>query len=224
MVPASKLKRLPLRGMLGNGLRVVTGAIAAYDGTIAVTTRGHRLTLAVDKISGLTEVLSDEPAPDKPGTEIDIAMPSAYLRDDAKQMAELSIAVARQGEQYTGPSLPAWYSAADPQDLFARVTPAEVTGGALVRDIFGIDDDDRRLARELTLAEIERLHKRLLRAVPALADPIDIGFIGNDSDEFMRTPPTPPTSQAQSPSASRPGRGASAPKKTMKSMTAPFCC
>jgi DNA topoisomerase VI subunit B len=81
---SSKLKRLPLRGMLGNGLRVVMGTIAAYDGTIAVTTRGHRLTLAVDKIRGLTEVLSDEPAPDKPGTEIDITMPSAFVRDDAK--------------------------------------------------------------------------------------------------------------------------------------------
>jgi hypothetical protein len=105
------------------------------------------------------------------------------------------------------------------------VTPADVTGGALVSDIFGIDDDDRRLARELTLAEIERLHKRLLRAVPALADPIDIKTLATTATNFMRTPPTPSTSQAQrSPSASRPRRGASAPKKTTKSITAPFCC
>ena len=40
---SSKLKRLPLRGMLGNGLRVVMGAVAAFDGTIIVTTRGRRL-------------------------------------------------------------------------------------------------------------------------------------------------------------------------------------
>ena len=32
---SSKLKRLPLRGMLGNGLRVVMGAVAAFDGQIA---------------------------------------------------------------------------------------------------------------------------------------------------------------------------------------------
>jgi hypothetical protein len=46
---SSKLKRLPLRGMLGNGLRVVCGAVAAFDdGTITVTSRGHRQTLAID--------------------------------------------------------------------------------------------------------------------------------------------------------------------------------
>ena len=38
---SSKLKRLPTRGMLGNGLRVIMGAVPAFDGTISVTTRGH---------------------------------------------------------------------------------------------------------------------------------------------------------------------------------------
>ena len=38
---SSKLKRTPTRGMLGNGLRVVMGAVAAFDGTISVTTRGR---------------------------------------------------------------------------------------------------------------------------------------------------------------------------------------
>ncbi len=37
---------MPLRGMLGNGLRVVMGAVAASDGWLAIETRGHRLTLA----------------------------------------------------------------------------------------------------------------------------------------------------------------------------------
>jgi hypothetical protein len=32
---SSKLKRLPLRGMLGHGLRVVMGAVAAFDGSRA---------------------------------------------------------------------------------------------------------------------------------------------------------------------------------------------
>ena len=38
---SSKLVRRPTRGMLGNGLRVVMGAVAALGGTISVTTRGH---------------------------------------------------------------------------------------------------------------------------------------------------------------------------------------
>src|SRR3954471_3628329 len=57
---SSKLKRLPLRGMLGNGLRVVVGAVAASGGKLAVETRGHRLRLAVDMATGLTSVVSDE--------------------------------------------------------------------------------------------------------------------------------------------------------------------
>src|SRR4051794_41026598 len=57
---SSKLKRLPLRGMLGHGLRVVMGAVAALNGTISVASRGHRLTLAVDTASGDTRVVLDE--------------------------------------------------------------------------------------------------------------------------------------------------------------------
>src|SRR5918998_644903 len=44
---SSKLVRLPLRGMLGNGLRVVAGAVAAAEGSLVLETRGRRLSLAV---------------------------------------------------------------------------------------------------------------------------------------------------------------------------------
>jgi hypothetical protein len=55
---SSKLKRLPLRGMLGNGLRVVMGAVAAYDGKIVVSSRGRRLELGVDTATGKTAIPS----------------------------------------------------------------------------------------------------------------------------------------------------------------------
>ena len=58
---SSKRRRLPLRGMLGNGLRVVAGAVAASEGSLAVETRGHRLTLAVDPATGRTAVTEDQP-------------------------------------------------------------------------------------------------------------------------------------------------------------------
>jgi hypothetical protein len=45
---SSKLKRLPLRGMLGNGLRVVMGAVAALGGHISIASREHCLTLGID--------------------------------------------------------------------------------------------------------------------------------------------------------------------------------
>ena len=42
---SSKLKRLPTRGMLGNGLRVVMGAVVAFDGKLTVTSRRQRYEL-----------------------------------------------------------------------------------------------------------------------------------------------------------------------------------
>ena len=45
---SSKLLRLPTRGTLGNGLRVVVGAVIASEGSMAVTTRGERHRLTFD--------------------------------------------------------------------------------------------------------------------------------------------------------------------------------
>ena len=53
---SSKQLRLPTRGMVGNGLRVVMGAIAAFEGNLTVTTRGRHMRLAVDRETGLTDV------------------------------------------------------------------------------------------------------------------------------------------------------------------------
>ena len=53
---SSKQLRLPSRGLVGNGLRVVMGAVAAFEGTLSVETRGRRLTLAVDRDTGLTKM------------------------------------------------------------------------------------------------------------------------------------------------------------------------
>jgi hypothetical protein len=64
---SSKLKRLPLRGMLGNGLRVVVGAVAATGGSLIVESHGHRLTLATCRQTGGTGVVLDEPIPQRPG-------------------------------------------------------------------------------------------------------------------------------------------------------------
>src|SRR5260221_6521776 len=103
---SSKLKRLPLRGMLGNGLRVVMGAVAAFGGKISVTTRGHRLSLAVDSVTGATKVLADDPVTFQAGTIVEISL---GLFDGAdRRAADLSLVVAQKGQQYGGPSHPAW--------------------------------------------------------------------------------------------------------------------
>src|SRR5271170_3965018 len=50
---SSKLVRLPTRGALGNGLRVVAGAVLGSGGTLRVSTRGRSLCL-VPQDSGIT--------------------------------------------------------------------------------------------------------------------------------------------------------------------------
>jgi hypothetical protein len=162
---SSKLKRLPLRGMLGHGLRVVMGAVAAHGGRISVASRGHRLTLGVDRGTGMTEVLQDEPIPPASGTTITIALPRPAFNGTEADPAKQTIAVAREGQQYAGPSLPRWYSADSLHRLLAVVTPENSTVADVVQEIFGLAEDDSRPARSLSRDDVAGLHRRLCDAV-----------------------------------------------------------
>jgi hypothetical protein len=175
---STKLKRLPLRGMLGNGLRVVMGAVAAFGGAIAVTTRGHRLDLAVDRVTGKTNVTSDTSVPDMLGTTVEIML--RQFGGEELRPAELSLKVAREGKQYSGPSRPSWYNTDDFGELLARVTPHTATVARVVRDVFAIDIDDPRLATKLSPGEVTELYGDL-RRVADDRRPEAIGHIGNSA-------------------------------------------
>jgi hypothetical protein len=58
---STKLLRLPTRGALGNGLRVAAGAVLASEGSLAVSTRNHRIVLRPEH-DGSTSVVSVEAA------------------------------------------------------------------------------------------------------------------------------------------------------------------
>jgi hypothetical protein len=62
---SSKLLRLPMRGALGNGLRVVAGAVLASDGRLVLETRGRRLDLRPQDNG---DTLAPAPAPPAPGS------------------------------------------------------------------------------------------------------------------------------------------------------------
>ncbi|MBV9584433.1 MAG: hypothetical protein JO213_06055, partial [Alphaproteobacteria bacterium] len=171
---SSKLKRLPLRGMLGHGLRVVMGAVGAHDGHIAVSSRERRLTLAVDPLTGDTVVEHDDAIPAATGTAVTIALP-VFSATDAEP-AMLTIGMARQGQNYSGPSLPHWYGADSLSRLFAAVTPASTNVAEIVGDVFGIAIDDDRPARSLSREEVAELHGDLCQGVPSAN--LDIGHIG----------------------------------------------
>ena len=110
---SSKCRRLPLRGMLGNGARVIVGAVAASEGSLVVETRGHRLTLAVDAASGITTVTEDCPVPAEPGVTVYITfgplLPNMRTMRTMAAWHAMAIAIAHHGKDYHGPSSPWWY-------------------------------------------------------------------------------------------------------------------
>lgn len=155
---SSKLKRLPLRGMLGNGLRVVVGAVAATDGSLVIETRGRRLTLAVCRDTGHTSVVSAEPSLLSAGLAVHLGIGLGNSTDG--RLAHASIKIASHGETYVGPSSPWWYGATDLHRLFSRVMPPQTTVGSLCQSL-GLNLADDRPARTLNRIEIETVLARL---------------------------------------------------------------
>src|SRR5262245_50892382 len=78
---STKLLRLPRRGALGNGLRVVAGAVLASRGSLVVCTRNRRLTLQ-PKPDGSTTVVSVEKTRFRVGTRIEITFGKALPCDE----------------------------------------------------------------------------------------------------------------------------------------------
>ena len=72
---STKLLRLPQRGALGNGLRVVAGAVFASEGSLTVITRNKRIELQ-PLADGTTKVVGVMPADRVVGTRIEISFGS----------------------------------------------------------------------------------------------------------------------------------------------------
>ncbi|PWE52405.1 hypothetical protein DEM27_31150 [Metarhizobium album] len=106
---SSKLWRLPKRGALGNGLRVVAGAVLSSGGRLVVTTRNTRHVLTPREDGG-TDVMPEQV--DFPvGTMIEIEFGSDMPADPlAMRWGEDAIRMA-SGETYIGKPSPFWYDA-----------------------------------------------------------------------------------------------------------------
>jgi hypothetical protein len=105
---SSKLLRLPTRGALGNGLRVVSGAVLASGGYIRVCTRGKQYHLHFDQ-DGNTDVrqIGDSSGP---GTQVAVVFGANLpVRDSDLEWGRLSIAFAR-GTGFKCKTSPYWYT------------------------------------------------------------------------------------------------------------------
>lgn len=104
---SSKL-RVPSRGALGNGLRVVSGAVLASAGSMVVETRGMRLELDL-RDDGTTRVKQQEPCARTQGTSVEITL-GPGVPEDKGELAWAKMAIAHRGNitYKEGPSC-YWY-------------------------------------------------------------------------------------------------------------------
>ncbi|MBP3959437.1 hypothetical protein J8F10_29690 [Gemmata sp. G18] len=108
---SSKTRRMPTRGMLGNGLRVVAGVALVSGGELKVCTRGRALRL-VPRPEGHTEVVEVAPWNEE-GTRIEVIFRGEFASIAAKDGGLFEWAhvacLLTHGDQYRGKSSPWWY-------------------------------------------------------------------------------------------------------------------
>jgi hypothetical protein len=186
---SSKLIRLPTRGALGNGLRVVASLVYASRGSLTVTTRGRvlRLTLRDD---GETVPQFTGPA-HTPGTRVEVRLGHPFkVGRDVLVMAEDAIAMAEKGgPAYKGKTSPYWYDAEGFWEL------CQAGGERTVRELLAGSFDGcseptagkianaqgkGRLARGLSRAEAQAV----LAAAQGRAKPVSpkrLGYLGREA-------------------------------------------
>jgi hypothetical protein len=106
----TKLLRLPTRGALGNGLRVVAGGVLASGGSLTVITRDRKVELRPER-DGTTTVISSNPIDHPSGTRVEIHFGNALPPDEENDplcWAQMACMIAlRAGASLLGEDEPA---------------------------------------------------------------------------------------------------------------------
>jgi hypothetical protein len=131
---SSKLIRLPTRGALGNGLRVVCGAVLSTGGRMVVATRGGRYRLQFQD-DGTTVALRLSRYTRK-GTRIEVWLGEGPWQEGgfgsaALEWARRTVILASAGTMYGGRSSAHWYDS----DSFYELVQA--AGTLTVRELVG---------------------------------------------------------------------------------------
>jgi hypothetical protein len=186
---STKYLRLPARGALGNGLRVVVGAVAATQGSLYVATGGRKLQIITDPLTGQSEAVRVGDF-DEPGTRIEMVLgrPLEPTPDDLLT-SEIAIVAARaQERRYAGKTSPHWYDAAAFHDLLLSIQSADMTAREFLMNFDGcsasagslVDGFSGRPAKGLTLVEATLLLQRA-KASAREVNPQRLGAIGKDA-------------------------------------------
>jgi hypothetical protein len=182
---STKLLRLPSRGALGNGLRVVASAVLATGGTLRVCTRGQIMNL-VPGSDGTTmvDVIGNY---DGKGTRVEV-----HLGLDAGPINSITLLWARGarmfsgGQYYKGKTSPWWYTSIDfrelclaAKDMTVRdlVSKFEGSGGSRIGTI--TSGFKTKQATEVTLDEA----KVLLDRTRSASEPVKASRLGKCNTE-----------------------------------------
>ena len=190
---SSKLLRLPTRGALGNGLRVVAGAVLASEGSLTVTTRNRRIVLRPER-DGSTTVVSATRVERPVGTRIEIRFGAALPSDQNPLLwAHLAGRLANLGESYSGKSSPWWYDTPQFNELLyasgrrpVRDLIAHLDGcsGAKAGEIVAQAGLGRALCADVTQAQAAKLLK-VARESARPVKPQRLGAIGAMGQAFF---------------------------------------
>jgi hypothetical protein len=174
---SSKVIRLPTRGALGNGLRVVAGVVLASGGRLDVFSGGRHLHLTPQESTGET-LVETEPCDRATGTRVEVGFGDSVPADeDYLWWARLAIDAAGKEPIYKGNSSVYWYES----DAFFELLQA--AGNRTVRDVVSRLDGfsgnragevashfSQRPARSLSFEEAEGLLGALRNACRPVKD------------------------------------------------------
>ena len=187
---STKLLRLPTRGALGNGLRVVASAVLVSDGSLVVITRNRRIELRPKWEDGRTTVAKVKAVKFPVGTRIEIRFGSALPVDgDALLWAKTACGLARSGDFYLGKSSPHWYDpiqfhelldASGPRPVRELIVTLDGCTGAKAGEIVGAAGLNRALCNNVNRQQAAKL----LEAARTNAKPVNperLGRVGPDA-------------------------------------------
>ena len=185
---STKLLRLPTRGALGNGLRVVAGAVLVSEGALVVTTRNKRIQLRPER-DGSTTVINVTETDFPTGTMVATSFGSALLCDDDPLSWARSACNMAEGTIYSGKTSPHWYDV--PQflellsasgDVPVRQLIAELDGctGSKAGEIVAEAGLIRATCRDITQPSQAKRLLEAARANSKQVNPARLGAIGPD--------------------------------------------
>jgi hypothetical protein len=158
---SSKAIRLPTRGALGNGLRVVAAIAFASGGGLEVLTRGYRITIGLDEIDGTARPATVE-ACETIGTRIEVRIgPALNLYDlaEAGRWADRALFLAGKGKPYKGKTSPWWY----PEKAFLELCRSAANGVTVRQLVERFDGCTGRKAGEIA-GPFKGIEARALKA------------------------------------------------------------